>query len=152
MLWVLIRCASMSSLCSLIWAVSVRLYILQYPLILSADNDGPDQPALMRRLIWACIVRKVHKGHFLVLCIISGFHEKYLPNTLSYLEVWMSLKYGWMSGSVDWSDCILQHPIWVYTICSGLSVQILRGNMAEPNISVKALPNIIHITQEYYIP
>ena len=30
-------------------------------------NEGPDQPALMRRLIWACVVRKLHKGPFRVL-------------------------------------------------------------------------------------
>ena len=35
-------------LCSLFLAFSVREHILQYPLILSADNVGPDQPAQMQ--------------------------------------------------------------------------------------------------------
>ena len=56
--------------CSLIWTFSVCRHILQYPLILSADNEGPDQPALMRRLIRACVVRKLHKVSFPALCII----------------------------------------------------------------------------------
>ena len=51
-------------LCSLIWAVSVCLHIIQYPLILLADNEGPDQPALMRRLIRALFVQKLHMGPF----------------------------------------------------------------------------------------
>ena len=52
--------------CSLMLAFSVRRHILQYPLILYADNEGPDQPVimLMRRLIWACVVRNLHKGPF----------------------------------------------------------------------------------------
>ena len=38
--------------------------ILQYPLILKKDNEGPDQPAQMRRLIRACIAHKLHKDPF----------------------------------------------------------------------------------------
>ena len=57
-------------LSSLIWEFSVRLHILQYPLILKADNEGLDQPAHMRRLIRACVVRKLHMGPFRVLCVI----------------------------------------------------------------------------------
>ena len=45
---------------------SVQQHILQYPLVLWADNEGPDQPAWMCRLIRACIVQKLHKGPFLV--------------------------------------------------------------------------------------
>ena len=37
-------------LCSLIWAFSARRHVLQYPLIMQAGNEGPDQPALMQRL------------------------------------------------------------------------------------------------------
>ena len=44
--------------CCLIRTVSVHGHILQYPFILSAGNGGPDQPAQMRRLIRACVVRK----------------------------------------------------------------------------------------------
>ena len=33
-------------------------------------NKGPNQPAHMRRLIWAGIVRKLHKGPFRTLGII----------------------------------------------------------------------------------
>ena len=51
-------------LCSLTWAFSVRRHILQYHLILYADNEGPDQPAHKRRLIRACVVRKLQKGPF----------------------------------------------------------------------------------------
>ena len=56
--------------CSVIWAFSVRRHMLQYPLILQADNEGPDQPALMRRLIRTFVVRKLHKGPFCASCII----------------------------------------------------------------------------------
>ena len=55
--------------CSLIWTFSVRRYILQIPLILVAGNEDPDQPARMRRLTSACVVRKVHKGPFRALRI-----------------------------------------------------------------------------------
>ena len=34
-------------LCSLIWAFNVRRHILQYPQILWANNDGPNQPAFL---------------------------------------------------------------------------------------------------------
>ena len=47
--------------CSLICTFSVRRHILQYQLILLANNEGPDQPAQMRRLIWACVVHILHK-------------------------------------------------------------------------------------------
>ena len=36
-----------ANLSNLIWAVFVCRQILQYPLILKADNEGPDQPARM---------------------------------------------------------------------------------------------------------
>ena len=61
----------------LVLAVSVRALILQFLLILLADNAGPDQPALMRRLIWACVVRKLHKDPFRSLRIICLLN--YLP-------------------------------------------------------------------------
>ena len=44
-------------LCSLIWAFSVHLHLLQFPLILYAD-DGPDQPA-HSALIWAYVICKL---------------------------------------------------------------------------------------------
>ena len=53
--------------CSLIWTFSVLRYILQYPLILSADNEGSDQPARIR----AYVVRKLHKDHFRALHIMK---------------------------------------------------------------------------------
>ena len=43
-------------------------YILQYTLILYVDNEGPDQPAQMRRLIWAFIVCKLHKNPLHIIC------------------------------------------------------------------------------------
>ena len=36
---------------------ALHSYILQYSIILLADREGPDQPARMRRLIWAFAVR-----------------------------------------------------------------------------------------------
>ena len=57
--------------CSPIGTFCVRLHILQYPLLLRADNEGPDQPVLMRRLIWAFVDRKLHKGPFLALFITN---------------------------------------------------------------------------------
>ena len=58
--------------CSLIWTFSVCRHILQYLLILLADNAGPDQPAHSRRLIRTCVVRKLHKGLFHALRILQG--------------------------------------------------------------------------------
>ena len=55
--------------CNLFWIFCVRRRILQWPLILKAGYEGPDQPAQMRRLIRACVVRKVHKDPFSALCI-----------------------------------------------------------------------------------
>ena len=55
--------------CGLIWTFSVRRHILQYTLIMVADNKGPDQPARMSKLTRACVVRKVHKGPFRALRI-----------------------------------------------------------------------------------
>ena len=66
--------------CSLIWTFSVCRHILQYPWILSADNAGPDQPARMRRMIRACVVRKLYKGPFRALRIKYGLaHGKRDP-------------------------------------------------------------------------
>ena len=65
--------------CSIIWTFSLLLYVLQCPLILCTDNDGPDQPARIR----ACIVRKLHMAlfvccallikHFLSKCLTSNY-------------------------------------------------------------------------------
>ena len=55
--------------CSLICTFSVRRQILQYQLILQADNEGIDQSARMRRLIRAWVVRKLHKDAFRVVRI-----------------------------------------------------------------------------------
>ena len=60
-------------LCSLISVFSVRRHILQYSLIPLADNEGPDQPALKRRLIRACVFRKLPKGPF---CARLASHRK----------------------------------------------------------------------------
>ena len=54
---------------SLFWTFSVHQHILQYPLILQADNKGPDQPAHMRRLIRAFVVRKLYYDSFRALHI-----------------------------------------------------------------------------------
>ena len=42
---------------SLIRVFALHSYILQCPMILLGDSEGPDQPARMRRLIWAFAVR-----------------------------------------------------------------------------------------------
>ena len=42
---------------SIIHASALDSYILQYPMILLADSEGPDQTARMRSLIWAFAVR-----------------------------------------------------------------------------------------------
>ena len=38
---------------SIIRVFALNYYVLQYPMILLADSEGPDQTARMRRLIWA---------------------------------------------------------------------------------------------------
>ena len=43
--------------CSLIWMFSVRRHVLPYPFVLKEDNEGQDQPAQMRRLIRAFVVK-----------------------------------------------------------------------------------------------
>ena len=43
---------------------SLHSYILYYPMILLADNEGPDQTARMRRLIWAFVVGICPKTRF----------------------------------------------------------------------------------------
>ena len=55
---------------SLILTFSVCQHILQQPLILSVDKEGPGKPAHMHRLIRACTVHKLHMGPFHVLNII----------------------------------------------------------------------------------
>ena len=47
---------------SLIRNLYIVCYVLQYPLVLQADKEGPDQTAPMRMLIWAfpvCISPKI---------------------------------------------------------------------------------------------
>ena len=60
------------SICiSAVWSghsLFVDIYYI-YPLILLVDNKYSDQPALMHRLIWACIVCILHKGSFHALWI-----------------------------------------------------------------------------------
>ena len=51
--------------CSLIWTLSIHRLIPHYPLILKVDNEGPDQPARTRRLIWACVARNCIRARFL---------------------------------------------------------------------------------------
>ena len=49
---------------TLIRGVSLHLYILECPMILLADSEGPDQTARMRSLIWAFTVRICPTTHF----------------------------------------------------------------------------------------
>ena len=39
----------------------------------AVGNEGPDQPAQMCRLIWACNIHRLHKGPFRVLCTSNVF-------------------------------------------------------------------------------
>ena len=58
-------------LCSLLWAYQfVDIYYVQYPLILLAGNEGPDQPAQLRRLIRTCVVRNCIRALF--VCYASN--------------------------------------------------------------------------------
>ena len=70
--------------CSLIWLFFFRRHILQYPLILEADNVGPDQPVRMRRFIMACVVRKLHKCPFRALRI--NYVQSCLPPGLPHVH------------------------------------------------------------------
>ena len=49
---------------SIMRAFALRSYILQYPRILLADIEGPDQTVRMRRLSWAFAVRICLKTRF----------------------------------------------------------------------------------------
>ena len=57
-----VRLDQHAHLYSLVWAFSIPRHILQYLLSLLADNEGPDQPALMR-------CPQVNKGSFRALLI-----------------------------------------------------------------------------------
>ena len=63
---------------SLSCTFSFRRHMLHW--ILHADNEGPDQPA------WtiACVVRRVHKGHFHALHDFSSFSNKGTVFTLTF--------------------------------------------------------------------
>ena len=50
--------------------ISVRQHMPHYVFILLSDNEGPEQLTLMRRLIWACFVRRLHKDPFRAFRII----------------------------------------------------------------------------------
>ena len=67
-------------------------HILQYPLILWVGNEGIDQPVQMHRLIRACIVSKLHKGHFLALRIICCWYS------LESLTRACEMKYNFLRG------------------------------------------------------
>ena len=78
-------------LCSLIWAFSDHQHILPNPLILKLDHKGPDQPVLMRKLIRACIVLKLRKGHFRALRITwfkmqAHVHQQKLSSACAYMS------------------------------------------------------------------
>ena len=51
------------------WAFALNSYIMKYSMILLADSEGPDQTALMRRLIWIFAVRIYPKTH---LCMAKN--------------------------------------------------------------------------------
>ena len=64
--------AQMSVRSLVFWSgYSLVVYIhYKFPLIQQAGNEGPDKPAQKRRLIRACVVRKLYEDPFRKLCII----------------------------------------------------------------------------------
>ena len=69
------------------------------------DNEGPDQPAQMCRLIWAYVVLKLHKGPF---CKITSYciyctPNIGTPNSLPYLHC--ILKSGQVYFATCWCVC-----------------------------------------------
>ena len=58
------KCADSHYPACLVRAFALHWNILQYPMILFADNEGPDQTARMRRLIWAFAVLICPKTRF----------------------------------------------------------------------------------------
>ena len=68
----------------------------QYQLHLLAGSEGPDQPARIRRLIWACVDRKYIRALF-------AHHIKYCPFTSVVLEEYVSY---------DNSTAVLHSACW----------------------------------------
>ena len=149
------------NLFSLIWAFSVRLHILQYPLILLVDNDGPDQPVLMCRLIRVCIVRKSYKGPFCVLHIICACGVLIMKSHYNILSIHLICK----SASFNVTGCscamkqicqFLQKSILPFPICavwSGLSFSLIYFTVSTDSVHGHYRPwsdfgnvNIITIT------
>ena len=69
----------------LIRAFYLHCYILQNPMILAADSEGPDQTARMRSLIWAFALRICPKTRFRVArpiysCMYNMTHAIFLLN------------------------------------------------------------------------
>ena len=58
------------------------------------DNEGPDQPAQMCRLIRACVVRKLHKSPFHPLCILPFYGEISKMLQLLVEKNWLAWSYG----------------------------------------------------------
>ena len=50
--------------CILLKYCAILCYVLPYSVILKADDEGPDQTAQIRRLIWAFAVRIFPKTRF----------------------------------------------------------------------------------------
>ena len=65
---------SESSRTSAEFHLGLHSYILQYPMILLADSERPDQTARMHRLIWAFAVRRCLKTHFPMAWSLSYLH------------------------------------------------------------------------------
>ena len=123
--------------CSLTWALSVCWHILQCPLILQADNVGPDQPAQMRRLIWACVFRKLHKGPFHALSIICASGDSDKPANASRL---ISV-FAFGLKSAGYTQNTLRRLLRLLT-CTGLSESLIRRYIFTGSAF------IIHITHE----
>ena len=75
-------------ICSLIR--NFATLVLQYPMILLADSEGPDQTARMRSLIWAFIVRISPKIRFRI--VQPNF--KFDFSTLGWTHRWWAITRG----------------------------------------------------------
>ena len=63
---------------------------------------------------------------------------------MSYLNI-----AGWVANSVDPDEmCILWHLIWVYTVCSGLSVQIHMGSTVMSMTRIIQFKHVLKIYQK----
>ena len=106
---------------SIIRALLSILYILCYPIILFTDSEGPDQPARMRRLIWAFAVRIWSKTCFRIR------RSTLLPEictSVNYTEVYPDLRLQKRS----YDKCEKRKPRWAANSYRLTRVQNVNGS------------------------